>query len=298
MSVDIGGSAALRRIGTGCLTAAALALCAPAGAIVTATGANGAAPTPALDLDGVAQLANGCSAVLLAGSNWLLGAGHCGGGAGSTVTFGDGSTATIAELVIAPGYTGETGVDDLSLMRLVSTPVGIDGYQLQAGAADGRAVLLAGYGLGGTGASGASLPGSVLRYGYNQYENVLADDPQSGVQYRGRVVGYDFDDGSAALNRFGTTGLGSDEASVAGGDSGGPSFSFANGVWGIVGIHVGIADDLGTGYGGIGYDLLLTDYLPWIGQVTGVPEPGAAWLMGLGLLAGWAAARRRRAADA
>lgn len=277
----------------GALALAGAALVTPAAAIVTATGANGAAPVPSLNLDGVGQLANGCSSVLLAGGGWVLGAAHCAGSVGSTVTFGNGSVATVAELFIAPGFNGEAGVDDLSLMSLVAAPAGVAGYGLQAGGADGRTVLLAGYGLGGTGATGATQAGGVLRYGYNQYENLLADDPENGIQYHGRVVGYDFDDGSGALNRFGTAGLGSGEASVATGDSGGPSFSFVNGAWGVVGIHVAVADDLGFGFGGIGYDLLLTDYLPWIAQVTSVPEPNAAWLMGAGLALVGGLRRRR-----
>jgi len=285
-----------RQLAFGALAAAGLALTLPAGAVVTATGANGALPVPALSLDGVGQLSIGCSSVLLAGGGWVLGVGHCAAGPGSTVTFGNGSVATIAETLVAPGFNGEAGVDDLSLMRLSAAPVGVAGYGLQAAGADGRTVLVAGYGQGGNGTTGANQPAGTLRYGYNQYENLLADDPKTGVSYHGRVIGYDFDDGSAALNRFGSSGLGSNEASVATGDSGGPSFSFAGGVWSVVGIHVAVADDLGTGFGGIGYDLLLTDYLPWIAQVTAVPEPASAWLLVAGLAIGWAARRQRRPA--
>jgi hypothetical protein len=51
-----------------------------------------------------------------------------------------------------------------------------------------------------------------------------------------------------------------------------------------VGIHAGVDDQLGFGFGGISYDMLTAPYAGWIGQVTAVPEAPPAALLGLGLL--------------
>ena len=223
--------------------------------------------------------------MLLAGGGWVLASAHCAAGAGGTVSFAGGVTATIAETVIAPGFT-EVGINDLSLSRL-SVPVsGIAGYSVAAASAFPSAVVLAGYGLGGSGSAGANQPGGVLRWGVNQYDETLADAPPS--IYGGHVVAFDLDSGLAVDNRMGGLGLGAGEASVAAGDSGGPSFALVSGVWSVVGIHVAVDDQFGLGYGGVGYDLLVAPSAAWIGQVTAVPEVPPAMLLGAGLLAlGW-----------
>ncbi len=276
--------------------ACALALLGgPAAAVVTAGGGNPGMPS-GLDLAGVGALSNGCSTVLLAGGEWLLGAAHCAAGPGATVSFSNGATASITELVLAPDWLPgqQVGVNDLSLMRLAVPPVGVEGFTIASPPAAGTAVVVAGFGAGGSGASGATLPAGTLRYGFNQYEIVLSDS--ATAPYGGRVFGFDFDDGSAALNRFGSSGLGSGEAMLAGLDSGGPSFVLEQGIWKVAGIHVGIAEDLGSGFGGIGFDLQAGYYSAWIGQVTAVPESRADLLLLVGVAtAGWSLRRRRHA---
>lgn len=274
------------------LAAVAAGAVSAAHAVVTASGANADLPRD-LDLGGVGALANGCSSVLLAGGDWLLGAAHCAGSVGSTVTFSGGATASIVDVVFAPGWLPDTrvAVDDLVLMRLAAPPPGVAGYTVAAPPLLGSVAIVAGYGAGGSGTTGATLPAGTLRYGRNQYEYVLPDTTVSA--YQGRVMAFDFDDGGVAANRFGSRGLGADEAMLAPLDSGGPSFVMVNGIWRIAGIHVGIAQEYGSTFGGIGFDIQPGYYGGWIGQVTAVNEPTEGLMFAAGA-AGIACALGRR----
>ena len=87
-------------------------------------------------------------------------------------------------------------------------------------------MMLAGYGIGGSGALGydaAEYPFGSLRVGENQY------DPYAGTD----DLTFDFDDGAIGHDALGSDGLGSREAFIAPGDAGGPSF--INGQ--IAGVH-------------------------------------------------------------
>lgn len=277
-----------------CLRAAAAAavLCAgPASAIVTGDGGLPALPS-GLDLGGVGKLSNGCSAVLLQGGLYVLASAHCAQAVDGTVSFLGGSiTATVVSTVLAPGFS-HVGVNDLSVSRLAAPVAGISGYTLATGNTLPASVVLAGYGLGGSGLTGASVAGGVLRWGFNNYEQLLADEPT--VFYNGTMVGYDFDDGTPANNHFGSLGLGAGEASVADGDSGGPSFVLVAGQWQVAGIHIAVDDNLGFGFGGIGYDLMVSSYAAWVEQASAVPELAPAALLAMGLVAlGWRQVRRQ-----
>lgn len=282
-----------KRVARTLASLAGLALAGAAQAVVTASGAN-PSPPGGLNLNGVGAVSNSCSSVLLEGGGWLLGAAHCAAGAGATVSFASGATATITDVFFAPDWlpAEQVGVNDLALMRLATPPVGLSGFAVAAPSLPGTPIVLAGYGYGGNGLTGGTLPGGSLRFGFNQYEFVLPDAP--GAAYAGRVVAFDFDDGTAALNRFGSLGFGEAEAMVADFDSGGPSFVFEDGIWKVGGIHVGRFGPYGSTFGGIGFDLQPGYYSDWIQQVTAVPEAasGSMFLFGLGVW-GWVARRRR-----
>ncbi len=292
-----------------------LAVSGHAMAIVTDTGSVPALP-PSLDVSGVGQLSNGCSSVLLAGGRYLLASGHCAAAPGGTVSFlGGGVTASITGTVFEPNYDG-VALNDLSISRLATPVTGVAGYAIGTLGLPGT-VVLAGYGISGSGASGASGPAGTLRYGMNEYEYLVPDEPDGTppVFLNGTLVAFDFDDASRGNNRFGSSGL-AGEAMVASGDSGGPSFALISGEWRVVGIHSGYEPEFGFGFGAIGYDQLLSPYGEWIAKVisardtsttgfeqsdvpygawvTAVPEPASTglWLAGLLGVWGWQRANR------
>lgn len=199
------------------------------------------------------------------------------------MTFADGVTASIVDVVFAPDWlpARQTAVNDLSLMKLATPAAGVTGFTVAASDNLGAEIVLAGYGSGGNGRTGGALASGQLRFGVNDYEIRLPDTP--GTAYKGTVLGFDFDDGSSALNRFGTLGRGSGEGMLASFDSGGPSFVLDHGVWKVAGIHAGIAQDLGTGFGGVGFDIQPGQYASWIQQVTAVNEPTLLELLPLGM---------------
>lgn len=270
-----------------------LAAAGHAGAIVTDTGSVPGLPA-SLDVSGVGQLSNGCSSVLLSGGRYLLASAHCAAEPGGTVSFLGGSvTASVTGTVYAPNYDG-VALNDLSISRLAEPVSGVAGYAVGKMSLPGP-VVLAGYGISGSGASGASGPAGTLRYGLNDYEFLVPDDPDGTppVFLNGTLVGFDFDDGSAATSHFGSLGV-AGEAMVASGDSGGPSFAFLSGEWRLVGIHSGYEAEFGFGFGAVGYDMLLSPYAEWIASVTAVPEPSTTglWLAGLFGVWGWQRAAR------
>jgi hypothetical protein len=238
-------------------------------------------------------------------------------------------TADVVGAKVHPGWNGTLGTGaDIAVIKLDHAITGINGFEVSASNDIGKNILMAGYGLVGTGSTGSS---GFDRYpwrphfGYNTIditdfelsEGVFG--PGAGINTYGETYVFDFDDGSAernALQRLKTahgaswadssTGLGTSEALIAGGDSGGGDFVWTGTEWKVTGIHSygwGLCGDLpgcdarpgtNSSYGDLSGSTATFSHLDWISRVTAVPEPQTVLLMlaGLCVVCGWASRTR------
>lgn len=228
----------------------------------------------------------------------VLTAAHVAGVAAHDITFnlnhGGNLTHRIpaATVTVHPDYSGfdpRRPHDDLAVIRLArDAPADIPIYSIYRGAlARGELVTLVGYGGGGNGVNGATVPPdpAVKRVGYNRADVFVVDDEGSG---RHEIYHFDFDGPDPTTNRMGGLTLGGNlEASVAGGDSGSPAFVHERGTWWLAGINTfawsapdGRSGVFGAGGGGV----LLSAYGEWIDGVVNArdePPPRDSYVLGL-----------------
>jgi len=126
------------------------------------------------------------------------------------------------------------------------------------------------------------------RVGRNNIDDfALVDTTLDGNTHRTAAIEYDFDNPG---------GVGGDEAKLVGGDSGAPGFVVRDGELALVGIHVGVLDD-------VSYDAFVPYYIDQLNanmsggeSITPAPEPASLALWAAMLPAGLALLRRRRGA--
>ncbi|PHV08808.1 peptidase S1/S6 [Janthinobacterium sp. BJB412] len=286
----------------------------------------------------------GCSGSLLAGGAYVLTAAHCADNFSSMkVDFGwaNGSakvsrSVAVKDAIINPRWTGDldTGAD-MALLRLNAPVTGINGYHLSTTNDVGKDYLMAGYGTTSVGGSNGATnwnDGNFGHYGYNTFDVDSQTFNRVSEQYvgaydpnyyaPGMTYMSDFDSGAGVNNTLGrmagltgnkwnsSNGLGSNEALIAGGDSGGGDFVWngkewllsavhswgwqggACGLFGLNGCDAG--PDNKASFGDLSGSSATFSHIAWINQVTAVPEPEtyAMMLSGMALLG--ALARRRK----
>ena len=216
-------------------------------------------------------------------------------------------TYAAESVAVYPGFTGTRpgpyGVwhDDVALVRLAaavdpSVPV----YGLYGGSLAGHVVTLVGFGGGGDGTKGVTVPASAAlrRTGKNRIDILLPDDDGGAFH---EVFAFDFDGPEASSNVFGppaehNRSLGAQvEAHYAGGDSGSPIFVRDGGVWKIAGVAAfngGTPKSSGSKvlFGAVGGGAIVAPYADWIettaalrgGPRAASPSPEKSGLESLG----------------
>lgn len=298
----------------------------PARAVVDGTIDANAVDSPWAGVGSISLGTGTYSGVLIA-PHFVLTAAHVvGHHPAEDITFnlnlgGDVTHRLRAEAVyVDPAYRGVTGVrpggeHDLAVIRLsepapAMAPVyGLYDDELMQGAV----ITFVGYGGGGLGAIGATEPPrpDVKRVGSNVIDcfafTLDADNcdlPDLVGNGPRALFLFDFDPPQLARGRPGNGRLPIGEATLAGGDSGSPSFVYVQGQWRVAGINTfvtqmgpnGAKSVFGTAGGGV---LVNGENGNWIRSIVegdgpdaypsehlapGVPEPRSWFLLALGLI--------------
>lgn len=297
-----------------------------------------------LRFDNDGSLTNGayiCSGTLLSGGLYVLTAAHCADDFNvMELAFGvyggvAAETRSVAQAFVHPGWSGSLSRgNDIAIIQLNAPVTTIQGFNISTSNDVGQEFLIMGHGTTGVGNSTAAPNWG--EYGWMHWGRNKADAtvvqflnaaqaqgiPSLGTWSNADGEEYVSDyDGVGNPTRHNTlgritglvsnTGLGADEALIAGGDSGGGDFVWNGSQWLVSGVHswgwqfcggrltTPDSCDFSTGnsssWGDVSGSTAVFSHAEWIATVTGVPEPGtyAMMLAGLGVVG--ALARRRKA---
>ena len=232
---------------------------------------------------------------VLIGNQWVLTAGHV-ATSKTNGTFRLGSqSVTIAQAIVAPGYSLGGPTNDIGLLRLATPISSVEPANMFT--FDDPAMLLGREATWvGNGMTGTGLTGYQAVFELRAFTNVIdvyGNDPRYGLPSSSFVADFDRPDGST--NAAGSTAEASRlEGCVAPGDSGGGVFITLGGTRLLVGINSYLARfdaSANADYGDLSGASRLDLFAPWIFQQSGImviPEPGAAaiclWTMTWSLL--------------
>jgi hypothetical protein len=245
-----------------------------------------------------------CTASLLGSGRQLLTAAHCVTdseglvnamvGEVTFVTSAGEETIPVSDYSVHPDWTGnvKAGADIAVLTLSRAASLRIDRYGLYGGSDEvGAAFDLVGFGLTGTGSSGAIQDDMIRRRGRNRVDGTVAGtlDRFPGWRAGSNVLLSDFDDGSSRHDALGVffdlvdSGLGMDEVNPAPGDSGGPGLiggriagvsSFATRLSRSDGSTPDVDSFLNGSTGEVSGFTRISTYSSWIeDQLQPVPEP-------------------------
>ena len=261
-----------------------------------------------LNLDGVARIEDSffgdifCTGTLLPTGKHILTAGHCVFEGGDRlqprdlqVTFelpSGNVTRQVSEIFLHPDYDEDTEANDIAIFELAAElPESVPTYEIYREKEEIDAVhLKVGYGQTGEGGNTRRNFDDKKRVGFNVYDDVanklderFLNDP--GSIPNGTQLAYDFDNGQAANDAFGTffdlkdTGLGAREVNSAVGDSGGPTFIdrkiagvTSYGFGGNANVTTDIDNRTNSTFGEISVDTRVSAYADWIDGIIGTPQ--------------------------
>jgi len=272
-------------------------------------------PVGNVNLSGVVAVQSsigGCSGTLLSDGLSILTAGHCVTPAYGTAPVTDATvyftgpsglvSRAVSSVTVNPGWSGDASQGGDLAVLLLSTPAPAfaSGYDLYTGdPAFNSPLILAGYGLNGTGDTGASVPNSYgkLRAGENEYAGTGASIFNWSASL---LIGQFYDSSNSDTNALGLLNpfAAVDEVDIAHGDSGGPSFY--NGQ--IIGVHdviickddsdhsacatpPSVSASNNSYFGQLFGDTSVSAYTTWISaqEVVFTPEPATLWILAGGL---------------
>lgn len=186
-------------------------------------------------------------------------------------------TAMYTSVSVNPNYSGfnkPSVNDDLAVIRFSgSMPDGVRSYSIYSGDITHHVITMVGYGRSGNGDVGytTNASWSIKRVGQNVVDNFYGQD-DAGQLAANEVFRYDFDGPTSSTNYFGDNGsandgltLGNDvEATIGGGDSGGPSFVWIDGVAYVAGVNTFSQGVIAPRFGSLGGGIVIGPYVNWL----------------------------------